>query len=113
LAPFYGSKPPPDNDVVPDWLLGGNRKRRVVAALASAGHQGGWAVSELVDELACGRSTVYEIVRALRPLGVLEEVEGRIRLNLSTDLGDAISALLKALEPFALEQVDRPPRSRS
>jgi DNA-binding IclR family transcriptional regulator len=72
MTPFYGANDPPVGDVVPDWLLGGNRKRRVLTALADAEREPGWSVRELIDDLRCGRSTVYEIVRALRTLNVLE-----------------------------------------
>lgn len=114
MTPFYGENEPPAGDVVPDWLLGGNRKRRVLGALADEQRQHGWRVSELVDDLACGRSTVYEIVRALRALNVLgQDSEGRLQLDVNTELGEALAGLLEALEPFAAEPVDRPPRSRS
>lgn len=114
MAPFYGTNDPPIGDVVPDWLLGGNRKRRVLAALADRDREPAWSVRELVDDLRCGRSTVYEIVRALRKLDVMDEVsDGRLRLDVQTDLGDAIAGLLQALAPFADAPVDRPPRARN
>src|SRR5438067_103030 len=114
MTPFYGANDPPVREVVPDWLLGGNRKRRVIAALAEEAHGPGWKVRELIDELRCGRSTVYEIIRALRTLNVLDEPSGgRLRLDIDTDLGEAIATLLEALAPFADEPVDRPPRGRS
>jgi DNA-binding IclR family transcriptional regulator len=114
MTPFYGANDPPPRDVVPDWLVGGNRKRRVLTALADRQRERGWSVREVVDELACGRSTAYEIVRALRALNLLDEdSDGRLRLDIGTDLGKAIAALLDALEPFTDQQVDRPPRSRN
>jgi hypothetical protein len=112
LSPFYGSKDPPHADAVPDWLLGGNRKRRVLASLSDPDRERGWTVAELVEELACGRSTVFEIVRGLRAIGVLSARDGRIRLDFETKLGAAIAELLAALEPFAGRPVDRPPRQR-
>lgn len=111
MTPFYGTNEPPSGDVVPDWLMGGNRKRRVLAALANPDR--GWSVRELVEGLGCGRSTAYEIVRALRALSVLnEETDGGLHLDLNTDLGVAIARLVEALEPLAHEPVDRPPRPR-
>ena len=110
MSPFYGSNEPPHTDALPDWLMGGNRKRRVLASLSDPDREGGWTVAELVEELACGRSTVFEIVRGLRAVGVLSARDGRIRLDLETQLGAAIAQLLAALEPFAAREVDRPPR---
>jgi hypothetical protein len=110
MSPNYGSNEKPAAHVVPDWLLGGNRKRRVLAALAERDRD--WTVDELADEVACGITTVYEIVRALRPLGVLDDADGRLRLDLDEQLGQAIATLVKALEPHIEEAVDRPPRAR-
>lgn len=112
MSPFYGSNQPPDADLVPDWLMGGNRKRRVLASLADQGRERGWTVAELVEELDCGRTTAFEIVRGLRPLGVLLTEARRIRLDHDTQLGAAIAGMLIALEPFGTQPVDRPPRSR-
>lgn len=112
MSPFYGSNEPPDADLVPDWLMGGNRKRRVLASLADQARERGWTVAELVEELGCGRTTAFEIVRALRPLGVLLAGEGRLRLDQDTQLGAAIASMVIALEPFGTEPVDRPPRPR-
>ncbi len=114
MTPFYGANDPPAGDVVPDWLLGGNRKRRVLAALAEQERERGWSVHELVSDLRCGRSTAYETIRALRALDVVDGVfAGRLRLDVGTDLGEAIARLLQALAPFAEEPVDRPPRARN
>ncbi len=112
MSPFYGSKEPPYTDAVPDWLMGGNRKRRVLASLADPGRDQGWTVADLVDELGCGRSTAFEIVRGLRSVDVLVARDGRIRLDIETQLGAAIAGMLTALEPFAARSVDRPPRRR-
>jgi len=113
LSPFYGSKKPPTADLVPDWLMGGNRKRWILASLADPERKHGWTVGELVEELGCGRSTAFEIVRGLRSLGVLVVDDGRIRLDVATQLGAAIAGMLTAIEPFADRRVDRPPRARS
>lgn len=114
MTPFYGQNDRPLGDVVPDWLLGGNRKRRVLAALAEPDRSEGWRPSDLAAELRCGRTTVFEIVRALRALEViLEDAQGYVRLDPGTDLGDALVKFVQAIEAFADETVDRPPRSRS
>lgn len=111
--PNYGDNDHPTDDLVPDWLMGGNRKRRVLAALAQPPPRGGWTVQELIDEIECGRSTAYEIVRGLRALGALEKSsDGRMRLA-RAPLGKAIKHMIKALEPYAAVPVDRPPRPRS
>jgi hypothetical protein len=113
MTPFYGSNDPPLGDVVPDWLLGGNRKRRVLAALADPQREHAWTVRELVAQLRCGRSTVYETIRALRALDVLDLADGRLQFDPDSELANAIVALIHALAPFASQGVDRPPRARA
>ncbi len=111
MSPNYGTREPAADDV-PDWLLGGNRKRRVLAALAGTSRRG-WTVAELAHELDCGATTVYEILRGLRPLGVLEQRPGgRVRLARDGALARALRGLLAALAPFEGRPVDRPPRRR-
>lgn len=111
--PFYGENNHPTNDVVPDWLMGGNRKRRILTALAN-GPREGWAVQTLIDEIECGRSTAYEIVRGLRALDVLETTKsGGLRLATRPPLAKAIRRMVDALEPYDATPVDRPPRPRS
>lgn len=111
MSPNYGTRKPP-SDEVPDWLLGGNRKRRLLAALAAVSRRG-WTVEELAEELECGSTTVYEILRVLRPLGVLEQRPGgRVRLARTGALARALRELLAALAPFEGHRVDRPPRQR-
>ena len=112
MSPFYGDNKPPDADLVPDWLMGGNRKRRVLASLTDQTRDQGWTVAELIEELGCGRTTAFEIVRGLRPLGVVLNEDGRIRLDHDTQLGAAIAGMVIALEPFSTQAVDRPPRPR-
>ena len=108
---FYGSKPPPDGDHVPDWLMGGNRKRRVVQSLAD---EIGCSAEQLVTNLDCGRSTVYETIRALRAVDVIETLDGGLmRLNRKTPVGTAIAGLADALRPLDGRVVDRPPRPRT
>jgi hypothetical protein len=112
MAPFYGENDHPTDDLVPDWLMGGNRKRRVLAALAHP-PRGGWTVPKLIDDIGCGRSTAYEIVRGLRALDVLEATSsGGIRLASRAPLGKAIRRMVDALEPYDATSVDRPPRPR-
>lgn len=108
--PNYGKNQRPA-DVIPDWLLGGNRKRLLLAELVenpnALGAQG------LAEHLGCGRSTAFETIRALRALNVIEQDESRgIRLVGSHELTKAIKVMLNALGPFAEEIVDRPPRHR-
>lgn len=106
----YGKNQRPA-DVVPDWLLGGNRKRQLLAALASS--RKGHPIEKLASELGCGRTTAFETIRALRALGVIEQgKDQRVRLADKHELAKAIRTMLKALEPFADELVDRPPRPR-
>lgn len=113
MTPFYGHNEPPTGDFIPDWLLGGNRKRRVLAALAAPQQPEGWKLSELAEMLGCGRTTVFETVRALRPLHVMtEDGAGHVRLDAATDLGQALIELLRAVDAFGDISVDRPPRGR-
>jgi hypothetical protein len=113
MTPFYGHNEPPAGDFIPDWLLGGNRKRRVLAALAAPPAPAGWKPSELATTLGCGRTTVFETVRALRSLHVVtEDGAGHVRLDPSTPLGDALIELLRVVDAFADTVVDRPPRAR-
>jgi DNA-binding IclR family transcriptional regulator len=110
MSPNYGDNGQP-TDEVPDWLLGGNRKRRVLAALARSGRRRGWTAAELSDELGCGLTTAHEILRVLRPLGLLETLPGGgVRLTRDGSLARALRALLAALAPFEGQRVDRPPR---
>lgn len=114
MTPFYGHNEPPAGDFIPDWLLGGNRKRRVLAALAAPVQPEGWKPSELARTLGCGRATVFETVRALRSLRVLtEDGAGHVRLDPSTALGHALIELLRVVDAFGSTCVDRPPRARA
>jgi len=110
MSPNYGRGAPPP-DVVPDWLLGGNRKRRVLQALAVGGR--GWTAAQLSEEVGCGRTTAHEILRGLQPLGLLETApQGGVRLARSSALARALRALLAAVKPLEQKEVDRPPRQR-
>ncbi len=113
MAPFYGQNQPPAGGLVPDWLLGGNRKRRVLAALAEPRKPEGWKPNELATALGCGRTTVFEIVRGLRSLQVVaDDGAGHVRLDPATTLGKALIELLLVVDAFAAISVDRPPRAR-
>jgi hypothetical protein len=92
---------------VPDWLLGGHVRRRVFEQLRS---REGWTAPELAHEIDAGQATVYDLFRALKPLGALEPTgpRGAYRLTRS-GLGKAIRALLDAGSPFEKDAVSRPP----
>jgi len=106
----YGNNQRPA-EVVPDWLLGGNRKRLLLAELLENPNRLG--AEGLADYLGCGRTTAFEMIRALRALHVIDEdVSNGVRLLPEHKLTGAIAAMLQALEPFANQPVDRPPRRR-
>src|SRR4051794_16757688 len=112
MSPNFGNNQRPP-DAVPDWLLGGNRKRRVLQALADDRRPNGWSAAELSAELGCGRTTAHEILRSLRPLDVLEERPGGgVRLARRGALASALRRLIAALAPLENETVERPPRRR-
>jgi Mn-dependent DtxR family transcriptional regulator len=112
MSPNYGENEP-GTDEVPDWLLGGNRKRRVLAALARRNRTEGWTAAQLSDELDCGVTTAYEVLRGLRPLGVLEaHPDGGVRLAQGNKLGRALRSLIRELAPFEGRAVERPPRGK-
>lgn len=94
-----------DQERVPDWLLGGKVRRRVLRGL----NEGSWKASELASEINAGRATVFEIYRALKPLEALEETSpGAFRLG-DSPVAEAIRLLLDASIPFDGSLVDRPP----
>jgi DNA-binding IclR family transcriptional regulator len=108
--PNYGNNERPQ-DVVPDWLLGGNRKRVLLRALAES--TDGQTVAGFAKTLKCGRTTAFETVMALRDLGVIaQDEQDRVKLDDSHPLTGAIKKMLEALAPFADQLVDRPRRSR-
>jgi DNA-binding IclR family transcriptional regulator len=112
MSPNYGTNDP-GADEVPDWLLGGNRKRRLLAALARQQRRQGWTAAQLSVELSCGLTTAHELLRGLRPIGLLEEHPGGgERLARSNELGRAVRAMIKALGPLEGQTVERPPRER-
>jgi DNA-binding transcriptional ArsR family regulator len=100
------------NEELRDWLLGGNRKRRILESLAEA-PDGGWSAELLARELDCGPATVYETFRALRGAGLLETIKPRrYRMAAGTDLADALQALIVVLKVEGAQGVARPPRTR-
>ncbi len=113
MTPNYGDNEAPAGVLVADWLLGGNRKRRVLAALSAPESTDGWRPAELAGSLGCGRTTVFEIVRALRSFGVLtEEAQGSVRIDTDSEVGIALIALLRTIEDLVDEPIDRPPRKK-
>jgi hypothetical protein len=113
MSPNYGDNEAPGGVLVADWLLGGNRKRRVLAALSEPEAVGAWRPAELAGSLGCGRTTVFEIVRALRAFGVLrEEPAGVVRIDPGSEVGQALIALVQRIEGLADQPLDRPPRER-
>jgi DNA-binding transcriptional ArsR family regulator len=95
-----------------DWLLGGQRKRRILERLVDA-PAGGWSAEVLAAELECGPATVYETLRALRGARLLETVSPRrYRLVAGTDLADALRGLIVVLAIKGSDAVERPPRTR-
>jgi hypothetical protein len=97
-------------DTVADFLLGGDRKRLVVERLADPA---GWTAAALIKELQVGRSTVFEVVRALRAAEALDDLgSARYQLSKKTPLGKALRELLVALDAVGHEPIDRPPRTR-
>lgn len=91
---------------VPDWLLGGHVRQRIFEQLRSPE---GWTAPALADEIDAGQATVYDVFRALRPLGALEATgPGAYRLT-SSGVGKAIRALLAAGSEFEQDPVSRPP----
>lgn len=104
----YGHNRRP-KDEVGDFLLGGNRKRLIVARLAE---DRGYSAASLTSELKIGRATVFEVFRALRGVSALEAFGDGYRLARKTPLGQALQALVVALADVGDTKVDRPPRRR-
>lgn len=92
---------------VPDWLLGGHVRRRVFEQLTD---RHGWSASALAEEIDASSATVYEVFRALKPLGALESTgpRGSYRLTRS-GVGKAIRQLLAAGSAFENDPLSRPP----
>src|SRR4051812_10283574 len=105
--PFYGPNRRPQ-DTVADFLLGGHRKRLIVERLAS---DDGWTAVALTKTLGIGRTTVFEVIRALHAADALDELaDARYRLSKTKPLGRAVRNLLTALAAVGRKRVARPPR---
>lgn len=92
---------------VPDWLLGGQVRRRVFEGLA---RRRGCKATELAEEIGASESTVYEVIRALRAIGAIEEIaRGRYRLARQPRVAKALKSLVVASRDFADVSVSRPP----
>lgn len=106
------SQLPPSDDSVPDWFLGGSRrKRRLLEALLS--HPDGvWTVADLKKEAMTAPATAYEVVRALVGIGMLEPAEPKHRYRLAKGhkLIEPLDDFLKALQAYESQPVDRPDR---
>jgi hypothetical protein len=110
MSPNYGKRTSPTAYSVPDWLLGGQRKRLVLQALAAPD---GVRADDLVQRLGVGRGTAFETLRALRDVKAISQMPSGVWV-LDTDrpLGDAIDLMLKALKPLDGRAVDAPSRTR-
>ena len=109
LMPNYGSQGREEEELR-DWLLGGNRKRRILECLVEAPDEG-WSAEALAHHLGVGTATVYETLRILRGAGLLETVKpGRHRLAAATGLADALRALVVVLKTEGASLIERPPR---
>ena len=98
-------------DVVPNWFLGGERRRLLLEAIIARPKRG-WTIAELKQRTGCGQATAYEVVRVLRDLGLVEPPDSSRRYRLSPDhrLAAPLQELLKALRVYASRPVDRPTR---
>jgi hypothetical protein len=98
-------------DLVPDWFLGGRRRRRLLELLASERREG-WTVAELGQEAPCAPATAYEVVGALAGIGLLDapDPEHRYRFVADHQLAGPLREMLGALGPFGETIVRRPSR---
>jgi hypothetical protein len=108
--PYHGPSGRAEAEIVPDWVLGGVTRRRILERLAETGD--GWTAQALENELAIGRAWVFEVLRALKAIDAVERVPGSraaYRLSQTEPVGAALRVLLKALQPYADTPVSRPP----
>jgi predicted DNA-binding transcriptional regulator YafY len=92
---------------VPDWLLGGQVRRRVLEGLT---HSKGMTAKRLAREIDAGEATVYEVIRALKAIGAVEQTaRGHYRFASDTRIAQALRALVDASRQFADRPVARPP----
>lgn len=104
--PVAGGTAEPER--LPDWIMGGVARRRVLERLAEPG--AGWSCQGLADDLGLGRSWAFEVVRILRSANALEQPSrGHYRLASAAPLARSLRELLAALEPYSDTPVDRPP----
>lgn len=105
-----GPRQPPER--LSDWLLGGRGRHAVFERLAEG--KKGWKAEELRRETGLSRPWVFEIFRALKPTGALQEVEkGRYRLQDGHPLTKALRSMTAAASAYADFVVERPPRPKS
>lgn len=98
-------------ELLSDWLLGGRGRHAVFERLVTA--ERGWKAEELGEELGLSRPWVFEIFRALKPTGALQEVDrGRYRLLDGHPLSDALRSMTAAANAYKDFIVERPPRKR-
>jgi hypothetical protein len=104
---------PATPDAVPDWFMGGERRRLLLQTIASRRRRG-WTVAELREKADCGQATAYEVVRVLSDIGLLEPPDSlhRYRLNENHRLAEPLRSLLKALLPYSSRAVQRPARGK-
>ena len=92
---------------VPDWLLGGHVRRRVLENLLN---KQGWTAIDLAEHIDAGQASVFEVFRAMKPLGALERAGPRGTYRLSHHgVGAAIRCLIAASAQFNDDPVSRPP----
>jgi hypothetical protein len=92
---------------LPDWVLGGARRRLVLERLRA---ERGWSAKALAAEIECSETWVFEIYRVLRHAGALQAgEEGGYRLARGTALADALILLVDVLQPLRDVEVSRPP----
>ncbi|MGB7588979.1 MAG: hypothetical protein WBM00_09760 [Solirubrobacterales bacterium] len=101
----------PQEDVVPNWFLGGERRRLLLEAMTTRPKRG-WTIAELKQKTGCGQATAYEVVRVLLDLGLLQPPDQmrRYRLEEEHRLAKPLRNLLRALRPYASRAVPRPAR---
>lgn len=113
MSPFHGRGSPPP-DTAANWLFGGDRKRRIVEALADSTSEDGLPASVIENRSGASRVTVFETLRALRAIRAVDQPSrGRYRLDRDDEVGAALAKLVSAARRLGDRAVDRPPRARS
>jgi hypothetical protein len=108
--PYHRPDQPPPDEFVPDWVLGGAGRRRILERLAESR---GYTGTELKTE--AGHAWVYEMLRALKAIDAVELVPNTTasyRLSKTQPVGKALIKLVAALRPLSGSQVSRPPSRR-